>query len=151
MSCDIWQPIKNDQMAESGGRNAWCGFSTSNFNVLLLNASLFSRIVPERPCIFIGALNSQGPYALTNLNPRRSPLNRAWTIVLSLSSNITKSSWTFSWESPRVASFKYHTLNSDWTPRAAEWLSLRQTPPCQRIIWCEKSKPATEDCRGQVF
>ena len=97
-------------------------------------------IVPGMRCISTGAPSSERSLASTTLTPGRSPLNRASVasgmlslrmvsshllqltskpIALSLSSNTTKSSWTLSGESPRVASSKYHAYNADWSPRAA--------------------------------
>ena len=121
--------------------NGWCGFSTSNFDVILSNASFFSLIIPGMPCISTRAPNSERSHASTTLTPERSPHNRTYVasgmlslrmvsshllpltskpiIALNLSSYTTKSSWTLSGEPPRVASSKYHTLNSDWTPWSA--------------------------------
>ena len=116
---------------------AWCRFSTFNFDVIPSCASFFSLIVPGMPWISTGAPNNERSHASTNLTTGRSTLKRASgmlslrmvslhllplipkLIALSLSSNPTKSSWTLYWESQRVATFKYQTLNSDWTPRAA--------------------------------
>ena len=45
-----------------------------------------------------------------------SPSQLLWTSPVT---HLTKSSWTLYFESQRVASSKYQTLNSDWTPRAS--------------------------------
>ena len=101
---------------------------------------LFSLIVPKCLVYPSGDPNSERSHTSTTLTPGRSSLKRAFVasgmlslrmvsshllpltskpIVPTLSSNSTKLSWTLSGESLRVASSKYHTLNSDWTPRAA--------------------------------
>ena len=172
----------------------WCGFITSNLEIILSSTSLYSL-----PSISNGAPSNERSHASITLTPGRSPLNKASVashllpltsepINLSLSSNTTKASWTLSWESPKVSSSNYEKYASVTTLKlmnslhgkrnTSHWIhtghlrllhqpieqrlwvqlglptecrSLRQTPPRQRIIWLEMSRPATEDCRGQVF